>query len=168
MPIIDILLLILIGAFVWFGFFFGFVHTLGSFVGSIIGIVAAGMFIDPVVEKIGFIFGGGGFSRVILFIIIFVVIGRLIGMVFVFVEKVFHLFSIIPFAKSLNRFLGALLGFLEGVIVLGIISYYASEYLPQDTIVSALESSSIAEYLIATMAGIQVLFPEALKLISEV
>ena len=67
----------------------------------------------------------------------------------------------IPFAHSLDRVLGALFGFIEGVIVVGVVLFYAMQVLPDDTLRTALETSVVADFLIATMSVLQVFFPEA-------
>jgi membrane protein required for colicin V production len=163
MGLIDIILIVIVAAFVFFGLFFGLVHTIGSLVGAIAGIFLATRFIDPAFAKFGFLFGGGEVGKIILFIILFIVITRLVGIIFWLIEKVFGIITIIPFAKSLNRFLGAIFGFIEGVIVVGVVLFYAMQVLPNDTLLLALETSTVAKYLVATTSALEVLFPQALQ-----
>ncbi|MCR4314404.1 MAG: CvpA family protein, partial [Candidatus Uhrbacteria bacterium] len=112
MGFIDIVLIVIVGAFVFFGFFFGLVHTLGSLVGTIIGIFFASRLVDPTFETFGFLFGGGTFARILIFVIIFFLITRLVGLVFWIFEKAFGVFSWIPFAKSIDKLLGGFFGFI--------------------------------------------------------
>lgn len=165
MFLVDVLLIVIVGLFVLFGLFFGLVHTLGSLVGTILGIVISTRLIDPAFDRLGFLFGGGGASKVILFIIIFLLVSRLIGLLFWVVEKMLGVFSVIPFAKSINRLLGALFGFVEGVIVVGVVLFFAMQYLPDDAVRAALEQSAVADFLIAAMAALQVLFPESVRVL---
>jgi membrane protein required for colicin V production len=167
MALVDVILVLIIALFVFFGFFFGFVHTLGSLVGTILGIVIGTRLIDPTFEKFGFLFGGGGFAKVVLFIILFLLISRLVGILFWLAEKVFGVFAMIPFARTINRLLGAVFGFIEGVIVVGVVLFLALQYLPDDAVKAALEQSAVADFLVATMAALQVLFPENLRLIQN-
>lgn len=164
MPLVDILLIAIVGLFVLFGLFFGLVHTLGSLIGTMLGIVLASRLIDPAFEKFGFIFGGGGAAKVILFVIIFLLVSRLIGVLFWLAERVLGVFAMVPFAKSINRLLGAVFGFVEGVIVVGVVLFFALQYLPNDAVRAALEQSSVATFLIATMSALQVLFPESVRI----
>ena len=163
MGLIDIVLLFIVGAFVMFGFFFGLVHTLGSLIGSIVGMFLSTRLVDPAFEHFGFIFGGGHFGRIIMFIIVFFLISRLVGIVFWFIGKMWDVISFIPFAKTFDRLLGGAFGFIEGVVVLGVILFYAQQVLPQDTLLAALHTSAIAKYLLAGFSAIQILLPESFK-----
>ena len=164
MAFIDILLLVIVGAFVFFGLFFGLVHTIGSLAGTFAGMLVATHFIDPAFESFGFVLGVGRAAKVIVFILLFVVTSRLVGLVFWVIEKVFDFFSIIPFAKTFNRLLGGALGLVEGVVVVGVVLFYAMQILPEDTLLIALESSSVAKVLLAVASALTVLFPETLRL----
>lgn len=163
MGFIDIVLIVIVGAFVLFGLFFGLVHTLGSLLGTIVGIIFASRLVDPAFETFGFLFGGGTVSRIIIFILIFFIITRLVGIVFWFVGKIFNVLTWIPFAQSLDRLLGGLFGFVEGVIVVGVALFYAMQVLPDDTLRTMLETSVVADFLVATMSVLQVFFPEAAR-----
>src|SRR3989338_4782094 len=134
MGFIDIVLIVIIGAFVFFGFFFGLFHTLGSVIGTVVGIIFASRLIDPAFQTLGFLFGGGSIAKVILFILIFFLITRVTGLIFWFLSKFFHFFSWIPFVRSFDHLLGALFGFIEGVIVVGVALFYAMQVLPNDTL----------------------------------
>ncbi len=167
MFLVDVILVAIIGLFVLFGFLFGLVHTLGSLVGSILGTVIASRLIDPVFAKFGSFLGGGAVAKIVLFIFIFLVVSRLIGLLFWVVEKILGVFAMVPFASTFNRLLGAAFGFVEGVIVVGVVLFFALQYLPNDAVRAALEQSSVATYLLALTAAIQVMFPEAAKSIAS-
>ena len=164
MTFIDILLLVIIAAFIFFGFFFGLVHTIGSLIGTLVGIVVATHYVDAAFSTFGFLFGGGQFSRVVVFVILFVLTSRLIGLLLWIFERVLYFFTLIPFASTINRLLGAMFGFAEGILVVGIITFYAMQVLPDDTLLSALEGSFMAKYLVAIMRAMQVFFPESLRI----
>ena len=59
--------------------------------------------------------------------------------------------------------LGALFGFIEGVIVVGVALFYAMQVLPNDTLRNMLETSWVADFLITTMTALQVFFPESIR-----
>jgi membrane protein required for colicin V production len=165
MGFIDLILIVIIGAFVIFGLFFGLIHTIGSLVGTLFGILIASHLVNPFTHTLSFLFGNSGLAKVIVFIVLFVIASRLIGLLFLMFEKVFHMVSFIPFVKSINRLLGGFFGFIEGVIVVGIILFYAMQVLPDDTLLLALESSAVAEYLVAAVSVFKVLFPDSLGMI---
>lgn len=157
MGLIDIILLVIVGAFVFFGLFFGLIHTIGSLIGSIIGIFAANFFTDAVIQTFRFLSDSGP-TKVFVFILIFLVVSRLIGLGVMILEKVFGFFSVIPFASTINHLLGAGLGLIEGLIIVGVIVFYATQVLPEDTILVALQSSFVAKYLVAMVSAFTVLF----------
>lgn len=163
MGFIDIVLIVIVGAFVFFGLFFGLVHTIGSLLGTILGIIVASHFVEPTFDAFGFILGGGSAARIIIFIVLFLVVSRLFGVLLWFVEKMFGFFSIIPFAGTINHLLGAALGLIEGIIVVGVVLFYAMQVLPQDTLLATLDSSVVADFLMATVSALQILFPETLR-----
>lgn len=165
MFLVDVLLVVIVGLFVLFGLFFGLVHTLGSLIGTILGVVLSTRLIDPAFERFGFLFGGGGVAKVVLFIIIFLLVSRLIGLLFWVAERLLGVFAMIPFAKSINRLLGAVFGFIEGVVVVGVVLFFALQYLPDDAVKAALEQSMVADFLLATIAALQVLFPESVRVL---
>lgn len=111
MAIIDIIFLVTISIFTLFGLWFGFIHTLGSAVGFFLGIFLASRFFDY--------YGGGIGFKIFLFVAIFIIVGRLIGLLFYFLGKII---KIIPFTTFINRVLGGALGFVEGIlIVVGVV-----------------------------------------------
>ena len=165
MFLVDVILVAIISLFVLFGFMFGLVHTLGSLIGSILGTVIASRLIEPAFERFGAFLGGGAVAKIVLFIVIFLLISRVIGLLFWIVEKILGIFAMVPFAKTFNRLLGAAFGFAEGVIVVGVVLFFALQYLPNDAVKAALEQSNLATVLIAATAAIQVMFPEGAKLV---
>lgn len=167
MFLVDLILVVIIGLFVLFGFMFGLVHTLGSLVGTILGTVLTSRLIEPAFERFGSFLGGGAVAKIVLFIVIFLLISRVIGLLFWLIEKVLGIFSMVPFAKTFNRLLGAAFGFVEGVIVVGVVLFFALQYLPNDAVRAALEQSNVATYLLAITAAIQVMYPEGTKLITQ-
>ena len=158
--LVDLILVILVGAFVFYGAFFGFIHTLGSLVGAIIGVAVASRIIDPIFDWVGFIFGGGHWARIILFVIVVLIIIKLFAIIVDLIERVW---SIVPFGKSLDRLLGLVFGFIEGVLVVGVIIYFAMQYLPEGAVRAALETSSISDYLLTVASTASILLPEAIE-----
>ncbi len=167
MSFIDILLIVIVSGFVFFGLFFGLIHTLGSLVGAILGVFFAARLVEPAYGYLGVFFGGGAVGKVITFIIIFLIVSRLIGLLFWIAEKFFGFLTIIPFAKSINGLLGGLFGFIEGVIVVGVVLFYALQVLPESALVAALETSFVAKYLIAIVGALKVLFPQVVTAAAE-
>lgn len=155
--LVDVCMILIVGGFVLFGVFFGFVHSVCSLLGTIISVVIASRGVDAIIAKFGFMFGSGATGRVLAFIAIFFIVSRVIGLVFWFARKLFGFFSIIPFATVVDRILGACFGFAEGVIFIGVAVAFALRNLPTDVVTLTLKSSVIGDLLIALASGLQVL-----------
>lgn len=160
---IDIILVIIILAFVFFGLFFGLIHTIGSLLTTLLALIIATHFSDEAFDTFGFILGGGETARVVAFIILSFVASRLLSLVLRFGGGLFYWFTYIPFAGTFNRMLGALFGLVEGVLIVGVVIFYAMQVLPDDTLLRALQGSYLAKFLVAIMSALQVFFPESLR-----
>lgn len=109
MPLIDVFLFMIIFGFTLFGLWSGFIRSLGSLIGFFLGIYIA--------SKLFVYFDVSLSVRIIIFIATYFIFAQLVGLLFFFLQKIFHIISIIPFTKSINRLLGAILGFIEGLLL---------------------------------------------------
>lgn len=164
LPNADIILLIILGGFVLYGFWFGLIHALGGLVGVVVGSILATRLYAPVAGWAMSIFGGNqNVMRILAFSILFVLVTRLVGFLFYLAEKLFGFISVIPFMKTINRLAGAILGFIEGAFVVGgIIFVMAFLPIPGRTEAS-LRSSRVAAYLVRTYRVMQPFLPRALR-----
>ncbi|MEK7665834.1 MAG: CvpA family protein [Patescibacteria group bacterium] len=149
----DVLILIIVFGFAFAGFFFGLIHTFGSLVGTIAGFLVASKFSWVVAGWLEPLLGSSGVVKVIIFILLFLLASRLVGFIFWIVEKVFNFVSIVPFIKSINRLLGAVLGFLEGIIIVGAVLYYTNSILPE-WVLSLGGTSSFSTYTVAVFKAL--------------
>ncbi|MEO5927396.1 MAG: CvpA family protein [Patescibacteria group bacterium] len=118
MWILNLLLVIALLGFVGSGWKDGFVHTAGRLIGSVVGFVlaksfsiAAGSFLAVLIPS--------GWARFAAFLIIFILVTEVIGFIFKLADGAFKILSIIPFLKTINSFLGAILGIVVGIILVG-------------------------------------------------
>jgi uncharacterized membrane protein required for colicin V production len=118
MWILNLLLVIALLGFVGAGLKDGFIHTAGRLIGAVIGFILARSFSVAAGSFIGLLFPSG-WARFIAFALIFVLVTEVVGFVFKLADGAFKILSIIPFLKTINNFLGALLGIVEGVIIVG-------------------------------------------------
>jgi len=164
MILFDLILLLVLGGFVLYGLWFGLINTLGVLVGTIAGAFLAARWYEPVADWAGFIFGGhANLAKVVCFLILFVIINRLVGLLFWLIDKIFSFFKIIPFLSTINRLLGAVFGFLEGILVLGLTLFVAERYPLGDWFVNSLADSKVAHYLITVGKILMPLLPEVLR-----
>lgn len=154
LTILDLILILIIFLFIAFGFVLGLVQTIGALIGVVLGAFLAGTFYEGFGQWLTpFFLGNANAAKIVAFILIFTVTNRLVGLVFWLINKIFNLISIIPFAKSLNRILGAFFGFLEGVLALGVILFFLTDFGFSEWFNSVVAASKVAEWLI-WLAGI--------------
>ncbi|MFA5128654.1 MAG: CvpA family protein [Patescibacteria group bacterium] len=164
MILLDLILLLILGGFVLYGLWFGLIHTLGVLVGTIAGAFLAARWYEPVAGWAGFLFGGHeNLAKVVCFLILFVIINRLVGLIFWIIDKIFSFLKIVPFLSTINRLLGAVFGFFEGVLVLGLTLFVAERYPLGDWFVNSLADSKIANYFITVGKILMPLLPEVVK-----
>ena len=152
--------------FVFSGFWFGLIHSLGALVGTVAGVLVAGHNFEQGAQFFAFL-GNENLAKVVAFVAIFILASRLVGIVFAVINKIFKLIAIIPFLKTFNRLGGALLGFLEGSIILGLILIFIGKFPFSDFIVPAINGSEIAQWLLRFGALLAPLLPEAVELIKS-
>lgn len=161
-PIIDIFLILFLAGFVFYGFFFGLIKTIGSIVSFIIGVWAASHFYDLLYQLIeGWVLGYERLGKTLAFIIIFIIVSRVVSILFSLLDSTFNFLSIIPFLKTINRFAGALLGLILGGIVLGLILYFLISFpFIGQWFMNLLSVSKILPYLIKFAGLLAPLIPE--------
>ncbi|KKQ28081.1 MAG: Colicin V production protein [Candidatus Magasanikbacteria bacterium GW2011_GWC2_37_14] len=168
MSLFDIILLIIIGGFTMFGFWFGLIHTLGSLLGTVFGAYLAARFYEPMAGWLMNITGwGGNISKVLMFIIAFIIINRLVGFAFWIVEKITNVITYLPFIQGINRLLGMILGLAEGLITLGLIFYFIERFPLSDTFMQWMANSVVVPYTLSIAAVLIPLLPEALKMLKS-
>lgn len=168
MPLIDIILICIISGFALFGLWFGLVHTLGSLLGTILGVFLASRYYEPVAGWLMNVTGWeANVSRVIIFIIAFLLINRLVGVVFFFIERFSRIFTKLPIVGGFNRLFGFLFGLLEGVITVGIALYFIERFPLSDRIMDSIAGSSIAPYTIDVAGLLLPFIPEAIRILNS-
>lgn len=169
-PVVDIILLLALAGFVFYGLWFGLIKAVGSLAGAVAGIWAAGQFYLMVFAWLKpLAFGYDSLGKVIVFILILTLVNRLVCLLFAILDKTFHLIAIIPFLKTINRLGGALLGFIEGGLVLGLILYAAGKYLPESLWLTAgLKKSQLTPHLLNFGNFVVPLLPEVMRKLKSV
>ncbi len=164
MTLLDLLLILALFGFIWFGLWFGAIHMLGGLIGTVIGAYVAGHYYSAVMAWLGSMFGlESAWIKLLVFILLFIIVNRLVGFVFYLIDRAFRFISVIPFLKTINRLAGAAFGLLEGILVLGLTLYFASRLALPLLVESAIATSSLAAKLI-NFAGILVpLLPEVIR-----
>ncbi len=176
MSIFDLSLLIILIGFVVNGLFKGLIRIIGHIVGLLVGAYAAGHYYLAFYDWWknwhwfqAWALDHDSASKVISFIILFVLVTRLSDLFFVVLEKAFNFIAIIPGSRFLNNILGAFLGFLEGSLFLGLIIYVISRYaLIGNYFSDQLAHSIMAPFLLKVVNLILPFLPAALKALQSV
>lgn len=161
MNIWDIALLIVLALFIYKGARSGFVRIIGGFAGIIIGAWAAGQFYDTVAQKLIEYFDFQIMTAIVIaFIAVFVVVNIVVGVMVNIVTKIFRF---IPFATLTNRIIGALLGFLEGLLLLGLVIWVINLFPFNTKFTTGLKESRVAKYFEYSTKLVQPLLPKSLR-----
>lgn len=169
MNVIDLVLLVTLAGFILSGFWFGIIHMVGSLVGLLVGAWAAGHYYEALAQfGAPWIGGNLNLARVLAFLLIFIVVNRLFGVIVNLAEKIFKIISIIPFLKTFNRLLGAAFGLIEGTLVLGLVVFFASRFPFTAAFEMALRSSQLAKALYSVGAVLAPLLPQAVRAVQSV
>jgi membrane protein required for colicin V production len=167
MTLFDIILLIIIGGFTMFGFWFGFFHTLGSLLGTFFGAFLAARYYAPMADWLISITGwGDNVSRVVMFVIAFFIINRLVGFCFWIVDKTLSIVTNLPFIKSINRFAGMALGFFEGLISVGLVIFFIDKFPFSEKLTNMIADSIVAPIANNAASVLWPMLPDALKMIN--
>ncbi|MDX9892858.1 MAG: CvpA family protein [Patescibacteria group bacterium] len=168
LTILDLVLVFIVFIFVAFGFAMGLVQTVGALVGVVLGAWLAGIYYDSIAVWLSpFMLGNDIMAKIVAFILIFTIINRLSGLVFWIINKFFNILSIIPFAKSLNRILGALLALVEGILTLGVILYFAGQFEISEWWQGIISGSIVAGWLIEMARILTPLLPQILDKVTS-
>jgi membrane protein required for colicin V production len=169
MNFIDLILIISIGGFVLAGLWFGIIHMIGSVAGIVVGAYCAGRFYEPAANYIlPFLGGHENWAKIIAFLAIFVLVNRLVGLVFYILEKLFKVIAVIPFLKTFNRLLGAVLGLVEGTLVIGLVVYFAGKLPLSTSIATELAASKLANELNSVGAILAPFLPETIRILHTI
>lgn len=159
----DVILLILLFGFVWAGFWFGLIQTLGGIVGVVAGAIIAGRTYTTVGGWIGGENTRLGLADWLAFTFIFVAINRVVAIATGTVGKILHVVKVVPGVSSANRLGGALVGLVEGVLVLGLLVNLAQRFAVGQAFTQSLENSPVADILGTIGASLLPLLPEAIQ-----
>lgn len=169
MTVIDVTLLVFLGAFVLAGFWFGLIHMIGALLGIFLGAFLASRFYEPLAQ---WLFGINPVNinilRIVAFVFIAFVVTRLVGFAVHIADKAFKVISVIPFMKTFNRLLGAALGLVEGALLLGLIVYFSSRFPISAPFELLLRDSQIARVFNLAGTLMSPFLPHALRVVQSV
>ncbi len=170
MSYFDIGLLVILSCFIINGLTKGLIRLLGQVVGLIVAAYISSHFYLTFYQWgkdiVNF---SEGTEKFLSFLVLFILVSSLIGVVFAVIEKIFNLISIIPFTKTINRLLGGALGLFEGSLALGLILFVAARYAWIGGLFGGqLINSQVSPWLIKVANIVLPFLPEALKALKSI
>jgi membrane protein required for colicin V production len=163
MPVGDIVIIIVVVLFALSGLKSGFIKTLGSLLGTVLGVYVAGHYYAPLTDLlIRFTGWSPNFIRIVVFLLLFIISNRLIGLVFWFVNKLLGVITSLPFLSTIDHILGALVGVIEGVLVVGIAIFFITRFPPSENFMTKLGESKLAPRAVQAASFLWPLLPKEL------
>ncbi len=160
----DLLLVLTIFGYVWGGFWTGLIQSVGGIVGLFLGEIIASRNYVHFGDLMTPVFNGNHIlANVFAFILIFLIVTRLVGLAFILVNRIFNFIAIVPGLKFLNRLGGAIFGFLEGALFIGITLQFISRLPISTPFATTLANSKLSHYFLSITAWLVPLFPGFLK-----
>jgi len=159
---LDLILALTVILFLTNGFFQGVIHMIGSFIGLLIGVGVASRF-D--VEVGAWVSGTTGWNKdiciIIGFVLVLIVFTRVFGIVLHVLENTFK-FMKIPLVGLANRVVGGVLGFFEGVLVVGS-TLIIIKTLPFPNLANSISASGLAGALMVAASLLLPLLPKSVR-----
>ena len=161
---LDLLIVLSVFGYVWGGFWTGLIQSIGGLVGLFLGEIIASRYYEHFSGLVSPLFNGNQiFAKMFAFILIFLIVTRLVGLAFYLVNKIFNFIAIIPGLKFLNRLGGAIFGFLEGGLFVGITLQFMVRLPISAHLAQTVHDSKLATYFLMLTAWLVPLFPKILK-----
>lgn len=149
--------MIMVLLFVISGLYYGFIHTVGNLIGMIVGILVAGYGILWLQDTLQIL--SQPIAAILIFLLLILFISRLVGWVVDLIDEFWKILSIIPFLGPVNKLLGGIFGFVEGMVVVASLVYFSTSYLPDSDITAAILAAPVTGWLAWTINIVKILFP---------
>lgn len=161
---LDLTLILALLSYVWGGFSAGLISSIGGIIGLIFGAFAASRWYESIAPAVTPIIGSNELAgKIAAFVVIFFVASRAIAILVWFVNKLFNIVAIVPGLKLANKFGGAVFGFLEGALFLGLTLQFTNRLPLPANWASSLNESFMVPWLLAISGWLVPFLPKALK-----
>ncbi|MDD3102220.1 MAG: CvpA family protein [Patescibacteria group bacterium] len=168
MTFFDLVLLLVLFGFIWFNFWQGLVTSLGGIISLILGVTFATRWYDIIASNfLVSIIHNQNISRLIAFILIFIIARFIVILIFKIINKIFDLLSLIPFLQPINHLGGGIFGLIEGGLSIGLVLDFLSKFPWGNWLAKLLASSNIAPILVKFSHILSPLLPEVFKQIKS-
>jgi len=160
MTFFDLILILILFGFTWFGFWNGIVQAIGGIVSIVIALFVASRWYEIIsVRILPFLGDNMNLARLLGFIGVFIIAKVVMFLLLKIIDKFFSL----PILNIFNKLGGAVFGLIEGGLVIGVILYFSTKFPLGETWLVLLQTSIIAPTLIGFAKMLTPLIPDALK-----
>ena len=161
---VDILLVIALFSVIASSYQAGLIKTFGGIIGLIVGVVVAGEYFERLAVLIMPIFKNSeNMAKIISFFLIFIAVNAVIALLVFVIDSAFDLISFIPFLKTINHLGGAVLGFVLGLFLIGLLIIMVDKFPFADFIRPYLENSRLVPVFTKIAQFVLPLLPEVIK-----
>lgn len=145
MFLFNVILVLALIAFVGLGLKDGFIYGLGRILGVIIGFLAARAWYVSAAKIIFFL--PDSWAKIFAFILIMMLVTRIVGWIFKALDKTYKFLAKLPFMKSANSLLGGILGFVEGITIIGACVWFVRTFSIPEFLVVYSHNSWVATWI---------------------
>lgn len=135
--LVELILVLILLALGVRGWRQGLVESLGELVGAIIAFIVARA-TSP--------FFGTGMGRFVAFVIIALLVARLVGWLFHLADKLLRIVTGLPLINLVQKFIGAIFGFVSGIVLVGSTTYIVLFYRLDPRLMGWLGGSVVARW----------------------
>jgi membrane protein required for colicin V production len=161
---LDLIIIVMLAGYVFGGFKAGLIQSVGGIIGLLIGFFAASRWYLAWAPNFTGVVGGNElWAKVVAFIIIFFIATRVVAIIIWFVNKLFNLVAIVPGLKFMNRVTGAIFGFLEGALFIGLTIQFVNRLPIPQSWADSLHGSFMVPILLGITGWLVPFLPKALK-----
>ena len=155
MIILELIIILVIFGCIYLGYKAGFLEAFGSILGLIIAAAVAWRTYD--------LFTYNNVSKIFFFVLVFLLVGKIIGYFFFLIAKYFDVLETAPVVRTVNRILGATIGAIEGILIAGFLLYIISSFSVSPWIKNEINHSFVAQQVINLSEHISQLMPKPLQ-----
>lgn len=155
---VDIILIAIVIIFILVGWSYGFIQSLGNLIGLVLGVIIGGHLIVYLQNQFSVL--SQPVVAIAIFIALAAAISWLIGWLFKLLDKLYKILSIIPFLKPINKLAGAILGLIEGGLLVIAIAYFSITFLPPGPFQEKIVTSPIIQWFGWAMDVAAFILPE--------
>ncbi len=145
MFLFNVVLVLALLAFVGLGLKDGFIVGMGRVFGTVVGFLAARAWYAAVAKMLFFL--PDSWAKIVAFMLIFVLVTRILGWIFSALDKTYKFLAKLPFMKSANSLLGGVLGFVEGLVIIGGAVWFVRVFSIPAFLVNYANNSGVASWV---------------------